>query len=58
MARVLLSHAREDAVTTKSIAKALERAGHQVWGTAPCTAAPSSMPIAEALRYSRRRERC
>ena len=31
MARVFLSYAREDAATAKSIAKALERAGHQVW---------------------------
>ena len=31
MARVFLNYAREYAATAKSIAKAPERAGHQVW---------------------------
>lgn len=35
MARVFLSHAREDAFTAKSIAKALQRAGYQVWWGSP-----------------------
>lgn len=59
MARVCLSYAREDAATAKSIAKALERAGHQVWWDNPVHGgARFDAEIAEALRNFRRRERC
>ena len=57
MARVFLSYAREDAATAKSIAKELERAGHQGWWDSPVQGgAGFDAEIAEALSNFRRRE--
>ena len=59
MARVFLSYAREDAAKAKSITKALERAGYQVWWDGPVHGgARFDAEIAEALSNFRRRERC
>lgn len=59
MARVFLSYAREDAATAKSIAKELERAGHQVWWDSIVHGgARFDAEIAEALSNFRGREQC
>jgi adenylate cyclase len=59
MARVFLSYARDDAATAKSIAKAIECAGHQGWWDSSVHGgAQFDAEIAEAFSNLRRWERC